>query len=273
MTGTTPVYIVGHRGARGEAPENTIASFQRAIDAGVREIELDVRLSSDGHLIVLHDKELDRTTWHSGPAQHLSLADLGLVDARRNTPGWHSPLGVPSLAEVIDLCPGDMRFQFEVKALERRYQHHLAQALKQMIMERQMRERCVVTSSHTGFLQKMRDVAPDIRRGLVAQYRFQQPLRKAQQLGCRWLMAHYSLVNKRLMKSARRRDIRVSVWTVNDLMEAERLQRLKVESVITDFPTRFCQHFGNRSKLAALNPFQSGNRKSRISDSRSRASL
>ncbi|MGB1220724.1 MAG: glycerophosphodiester phosphodiesterase, partial [Alcanivoracaceae bacterium] len=64
-----PVAIVGHRGARGEAPENTLASFQLAIDAGVPEIELDVRLSSDGHLIVLHDKDVDRTTTVRGGAQ------------------------------------------------------------------------------------------------------------------------------------------------------------------------------------------------------------
>lgn len=258
--------IVGHRGARGEAPENTLAGFQRALEAGVRIIELDVRLSSDGHLIVVHDEQLDRTTWHSGPVQSKTLADLGLVDARRNTPGWHSPTAIPSLEEVINFCPSDTRFQFEVKAVSRPYQHQIAQSLKRIIRTRQLHHRVVVTSSHTGFLQKICALTPEIARGYVGQYRFQQPLRRAQALKCKWMIAHYSLVNKRFMKSVRRRGMKVSVWTVNDLMEAERLQRLGVDSVITDMPTRFMEYFGQASSS------QRGSRKSRISSSRAMAS-
>ena len=111
-----PVEIVGHRGARGEAPENTLASFQLAVEAGVTEIELDVRLSADGHLIVLHDRDVNRTTWGHGMARRHTQAQLNLLDARRNTVGWHSSTGIPSLAEVLDFCPDNMRFQFEARS-------------------------------------------------------------------------------------------------------------------------------------------------------------
>ena len=97
----TPVHLhpalVGHRGARGEAPENTLASFQVAVEAGVTEMELDVRLSSDGQLIVLHDSDVTRTTGVRGNVRQYTRAQLGVMDARRNTPGWHSPTGIPSL--------------------------------------------------------------------------------------------------------------------------------------------------------------------------------
>ncbi|HAI34387.1 MAG TPA: glycerophosphodiester phosphodiesterase, partial [Alcanivorax sp.] len=121
--------IVGHRGARGEAPENTAAGFQVAMEAGVTEIELDVRLSRDGHLIVVHDANVTRTTGERGKAHHYTLSQLEVLDARRNTPGWHSPLGIPSLREVVDLCGPSMRFQFEVKGADRTILHRLAHQL------------------------------------------------------------------------------------------------------------------------------------------------
>ncbi|EKF75234.1 glycerophosphoryl diester phosphodiesterase [Alcanivorax hongdengensis A-11-3] len=245
MTAPYPT-LVGHRGARGEAPENTLASFQVAVDAGVTEIELDVRLSSDGHLIVLHDSDVQRTTGQRGNARHYTLAQLGVMDARRNTPGWHSPTGIPSLQDVLDLCGPAMRFQFEVKGADRSVLHQLAHNLTHMIQQQQLQSRVVVTSSHTGFLRMMGTMAPDIDRGYVCQYRYLQPTRRAQGLGCRWVMPHFSLVTPALMRRARRRGLKVSVWTVNDLTEAERLTRLGVDGIITDYPSSFVTHFQRR---------------------------
>jgi len=84
----------------------------------------------------------------------------------------------------------------------------------------------------------------------VCQYRYLQPTRRAHGLGCNWLMPHYSLVTPALMRRARKRGLKVSVWTVNDLKEAERLIALGVDSIITDFPTAFLSHF--RSRVSRL---------------------
>lgn len=257
MSGANLVDIVGHRGARGEAPENTMAGFQHVINAGVRDIELDVRLSADGHLIVLHDRDVDRTTWHSGPAHHYSLADLGLLDARRNTPGWHSPMGVPGLREVIDFCPDDTRFQLEIKGAPKPILQRLAHALRDLARERELHQRVVVTSSHTGFLRMIHTMDPRMRRGYVCQYRYLQPVSRSANLGCEWLMAHFTLITPRLVKKAHRKGLKLSAWTVNDLMEAERLERLGVDSVITDFPTGFAAHFmGKRAGWGARPPLK-----------------
>lgn len=242
----SPTWLVGHRGARGEAPENTLASFQIAVDAGVPEIELDVRLSADGHLIVLHDREVDRTTWNRGMARNYTLAELNLFDARRNTPGWHMATSIPSLAEVIQCCPPTMRFQLEVKTDRREVLHQKALKLKQLIEEMQLHDRVIITSSDTDFLRMVATMSEHIARGYVCQRRYLQPTRRAQALGCEWLIAHYSLVNKALMQRARRKGLRVSVWTVNDLAEAERLIALGVDSIITDFPSSFARHFEKR---------------------------
>lgn len=247
---TSPA-LVGHRGARGEAPENTLASFQVAKDAGVTEMELDVRLSSDGQLIVLHDSDVRRTTGQRGHVRQFTQAQLGGMDARQNTPGWHSPTGIPSLQEVVELCGPQMRFQFEVKGADRFVLHQLAHHLTHMVHNQQLQSRVVITSSHTGFLRMIGTMAPDIDRGYVCEYRYLQPTRRAQGLGCQWLMPHFSLVNASLMRRARRRNLKVSVWTVNDLNEAERLAKLGVDSIITDYPTSFVSHFNRSHRYAS----------------------
>ncbi|HAD63080.1 MAG TPA: glycerophosphodiester phosphodiesterase [Alcanivorax sp.] len=246
MMSTFPT-IVGHRGARGEAPENTAAGFQVAMEAGVTEIELDVRLSRDGHLIVVHDANVTRTTGERGKAHHYTLSQLEVLDARRNTPGWHSPLGIPSLREVVDLCGPSMRFQFEVKGADRTILHRLAHQLVDFINQRQMNDRVVVTSSHTGFLRMLGTMTAHIERGYVAEYRYQQPTRRAVALGCTWLMPRHTLVTPALMRRARRRNLKVSTWTVNDLTRAERMVELGVDGIITDFPTSFIAHFERRA--------------------------
>lgn len=243
--------IVGHRGARGEAPENTAAGFQVALEAGVTEIELDVRLSRDGHLIVVHDANVTRTTGERGKAHHYTLSQLEVLDARRNTPGWHSPLGIPSLREVVDLCGPSMRFQFEVKGADRAILHRLAHQLVDFINQRQMNDRVVVTSSHTGFLRMLGTMTAHIERGYVAEYRYQQPTRRAVALGCTWLMPRHTLVTPALMRRARRRNLKVSTWTVNDLTRAERMVELGVDGIITDFPTSFIAHFQRRAARKA----------------------
>jgi glycerophosphoryl diester phosphodiesterase len=129
--------------------------------------------------------------------------------------------------------------------------HQLAHRLTHMIHEQQLQSRVVVTSSHTGFLRMIGTMAPDIERGYVCQYRYLQPTRRAQALGCSWVIAHYSLVGPALMRRAKRRGLKVSVWTVNDLTEAERLAKLKVHSIITDFPTSFVSHFRRKHRYGS----------------------
>ncbi len=88
--------IYGHRGARGEAPENTLAGFHRALAAGASRVELDLRLSSDEELVVIHDETVNRTTDGRGLVAHKSVAELARLDARRAGPDWPDPQSVPT---------------------------------------------------------------------------------------------------------------------------------------------------------------------------------
>ena len=114
------VNVTGHRGAAGLEPENTLRSFQRALDLGVDAIELDVHLTKDQHLVVIHDATVDRTTDGSGVVGDLTLHKIQQLDAGL---GEH----VPTLQEVIDLVAHKAILQIELKGLG--VEHKVAQTI------------------------------------------------------------------------------------------------------------------------------------------------
>lgn len=240
------ITIVGHRGARGEAPENTLAGFVRARELGLAEVELDVRLSQDGELIVLHDKTLKRTAGVAGTSLDHTAAQLAQLDARASFARWPERVGVPTLAAVLDAGAPELRYQLEVKGESLPLLKQIAERLAQLIEARQLTGQVVVTSAHVGFLEYLGRTQPQLARGYICEFRHLQPLKRARELGVDWLILHYPLVTPSLLAKAAALDLGVSVWTVNDLAIAEKLVGMGVTSLITDFPSAFRHHFGQR---------------------------
>jgi len=108
--------LYGHRGAKGEAPENTLAGFRHAYRHGIRRFEMDILLSSDGVPMVIHDLSLERTTGNSQAVAKASASKwVAWMDARQNTTGWHHTTGVPTLDQVVAACPDFEHLQLGVK--------------------------------------------------------------------------------------------------------------------------------------------------------------
>jgi glycerophosphoryl diester phosphodiesterase len=103
------MHVLGHRGAAGLEPENTLRSFQKAMELGVDAVEMDVHLTRDGHVVVLHDSKVDRTTNGKGPVREMSFEVVRKLDAGKGE-------RIPTLQEVIDLCKGKVIMQVELKA-------------------------------------------------------------------------------------------------------------------------------------------------------------
>src|SRR5678815_3228387 len=99
-------FIIAHRGGSLEAPENTLASFRHAVDVGAKFVELDVQMSSDGGLVIIHDETLDRTTTGSGPVGALTFDELRELDAGVKKGDKWKGEKIPTLREVLDLCVG-----------------------------------------------------------------------------------------------------------------------------------------------------------------------
>lgn len=246
--------IIGHRGARGEAPENTLPSFRHAFAAGVRHFELDVRLAWDGRPVVIHDDTVDRTTGDKGAVADYPAAHLAGLDARRNTAAWHTPACIPTLEEVLVACADTESWQLEIKSDKPARIKVLVGAMLELLVRLRMAERVTLTSLDIDVLKIAKKEAPGLARGYVAEQVEPAPLAVVKKLGCSLLVANWKITDDTLVREAHAAGIPVSVWTVNDLMVAERMFNIGVDSLITDFPTAMLAHAAMRSRLAALRP-------------------
>ncbi|MFZ5722763.1 MAG: glycerophosphodiester phosphodiesterase [Pseudomonadota bacterium] len=241
--------VIGHRGARGEAPENTLPSFRHAIAAGVRHFELDVRLSWDERPVVIHDATVERTTGEAGAVADLPAAQLAALDARRNTPGWAQPAGIPTLEEVLVAGSVVESWQLEVKSDAPARIRVLVRRMAELVSQLKLGERATLTSLDPEVLKIAQKEAPSLNRAYVAEQADPEPVKTARKYGCIMLVSNWRLVDEPLLARARQAELPVSVWTVNDLVVAERLANLGVDSLITDFPTALLAHFRMRDRL------------------------
>ncbi|MCK2149924.1 MULTISPECIES: glycerophosphodiester phosphodiesterase [Marinobacter] len=240
--------VYGHRGAKGEAPENTLPGFIHAYRHGIRHFELDLVLSKDGIPVLVHDLTVTRTTSHTGDVGHYTAAELADMDARRNTSSWPRKIGIPTLEDLLDQFDDLEHLQLEVKKDSRQRLNILCNRLTEIIQRRDLYKTTTITSSDTWFLKEIRRRNKHIQIGLVAERKFPRPLNVATRLGCSYLCLNWKLCSKELVANAHRREMHVSVWTVNRIHDMLQLEEMGVNSVITDYPTSTHIFFDNRAR-------------------------
>lgn len=248
--------LIGHRGAAGLAPENTMPSFRTAVrDWAVDMIELDVHLSRDGHCVVIHDPTVDRTTDGTGAVSDMTLAELRALDAgyRFTDPdGAHGfraqGVRIPTLDEVFDAFP-DLPFTVEIKdgAAQR--------ALLEVVRKHDAVDRVVVAGMEPADRRLVRDY-PGAQSATTRQARTFYWLHRVR---LAWLWPRTAdvlqlpelfpwdgvegqgarrIVTARFVRDAARRGVPVHIWTVNDPDAMARLLRWGVDGLITDRPDR-----------------------------------
>ncbi|WNW10867.1 glycerophosphodiester phosphodiesterase [Pseudomonas sp. DTU_2021_1001937_2_SI_NGA_ILE_001] len=237
--------IYGHRGAKGEAPENTLASFRQCLDHGVRRCELDLHLSRDGELMVIHDPTLKRTTDRRGKVNEHLAADLVTYDARKGGPGWNQPCPIPRLETLFEQCDFE-HWQLEVKSASRTRAANTVLAIRELVQRFGLLDKVTITSSSREVLRAAIELTPDISRGLVAEYAWLDPLKVAQSYGCEILALNWTLCTPERLLKAQRQGLHVSVWTVNEPALMHRLADFGVDSLITDFPGLATATLGSR---------------------------
>lgn len=227
--------IYGHRGAKGEAPENTLASFQRCLEHGVDRCELDLHLSRDGELMVIHDPTLRRTTGLRGKVAEHDAADLVRRDARKGGPGWIYPCPIPRLEELFEKCRFE-HWQLEVKSASKNRAARIVQAIAALAQQYGLEEHITITSSSRTVLAAARELTPHLQRGLVAEYAWLDPLKVAAHYDCHLLALNWTLCTPERLIKAQKQGLHVSVWTVNEPALMRRLADFGADSIITDFP-------------------------------------
>lgn len=225
--------VFGHRGVRGPLPENTMAAFARAADEGAAGIELDVRLSGSGDVVVLHDVDLARVTEgrDGRAAGELSWAELSRIDVGGER--------VPKLVDVLSFAHRrGLLVNIELKHDEPR-KTALVRGVKRALSETRFpTERVLLSTFHPELSLLSRALLPRIGRAFICHYgqRARSPFAVGRALGAHAIHPEWTLLSQASVAAARRAGLLVSAWTINEEAVARELTALGVDSLITDRP-------------------------------------
>jgi glycerophosphoryl diester phosphodiesterase len=222
------VLVIGHRGAAAHAPENTLPSFRRAMELGADMVELDVHLSSDGELVVIHDDTLDRTTNGNGLVSSKTLKELRDLDAGGGE-------RIPTLGEVVSLVGGRCGLDIELKGASTA--GPVASLLMEVIGEGAFREQgLLITSFNPLELLDLGPLLPDVRRGILVEGVPDGVVEVAGMLSVNTIGPDHRFMTEGLVRECLRSGFEVHAWTVNDIERARALAAWGVGAIITDRP-------------------------------------
>jgi glycerophosphoryl diester phosphodiesterase len=245
--------IIAHRGASTRAPENTIASFREAINAGADGIEFDVRLAQDGVPVVIHDPTLSRTGRISGNVSDMTSAELGQTDVAswfndaypsKDVPDFRGET-VPTLAATLDyLKDYSGRLYVELKCSDNEIER-LSRAVAGVIEDSLLMPNIIVKSFRLGVIPYFRMCCPYVKTAALFAPKVMRILRKekylvkiAEEFGADHLSIHYSLATRKLMKRVEKNGVPVTIWTADNPRWVKRAMKLRLNAIITNDPAR-----------------------------------
>jgi glycerophosphoryl diester phosphodiesterase len=225
-----PVRVTAQGGHARAAPENTLSAMCKAIESGADCAEMDVQLTADGKVVLLHDRDLKRVAGLSRRLDELSYDEVRRLDVGT----WFDPAfageRVPTLAEVIKLCRGKIRLSIELKFFGP--DKRLAQKVADVIREQHFESDCLVTSLNYGALREAKRYNPRLRTGLTVAH----ALGDVSRLEVDALSVRADFLSDEVLRAAHRLGREVHVWTVNDARLMTRLMKRGVDNIITSDP-------------------------------------
>ena len=224
------VLKIGHRGAKGHAPENTMSSFAKALDLGADGIELDVHVCATGELVVIHDFTVDRVTNGTGEVHKLSLAQLKALTIEGNQ-------YIPTLHEVYDLIDKRCFVNIEMKG------RHTAQPVSDFINDYVKNKGYsyadfLVSSFQREELQVMSGVNANVHLGVLTQASVTQAWEWATEFKAKAIHPHFTLLTESNVQKAQQAGLKVYTWTMNEPEDIARIKTYNVDGIISDFPER-----------------------------------
>lgn len=237
--------IIGHRGASAKAPENTIAAFRMAVDAGADGIEFDVRLTRDGVPVVIHDSNLKRTGGSPRQIADLSLAELKEMDVGSwFDAGFFARERVPTLEEVFQLFESSDHLLYLEMKCDAAERDRLAQTCCDFLRGSSLKERVIVECFDLQGIESVKKIDGDIRTAALFEPRLRGPFGSGaidQALAVRAdeIALHHRLANQRLVGAAKKSNLRVVVWTVDDTAWLKKASSRGITALITNDPESF----------------------------------
>ena len=232
--------IIGHRGARGEAPENTLAGFQYIHDLGIRAVEFDVRQLKDAELVIMHDDNFLRTTGIDKNLYECSSTELEAYNQAYIWMDWDKQI-TPTLSDALHIMQDFNHLEVEVKAVET-----MADAEKLVLaLEQQLQgfeKTAVITSFDLKIHHALKQMNSKFQRGLLVEDDIQlKAIDQALELECGQIGWMNQLATPELIRATQQEKLKISVWTVNSIERAQQLRDLGIDGLITDFPKLMLQ--------------------------------
>ena len=213
---------VGHRGARAYEPENTIRSFKKALELGSNAVELDVRMTKDGEVVVFHDAEVERTTDGKGLVNELTLKEIKQLKTEKDEM-------IPTLEEALDFLDEKLKVLIELKetGLE-------AKVLK-TVQKKGLENNVVIVSFLEEALRKVRKLNEKVETGLIY-VKNKNPVRSATELKANYLLPLYRFTHTADVQKAHQNGLKVIVWTINQPEEVADYMEKGVDGITSDKP-------------------------------------
>lgn len=250
---------IAHAGAQGHAPDNTLEAMEIAVEQGAHVLEMDLQLTADDVLVLIHDGTVDRTTDGTGRVRDMTLEEVKELDAghtweddRGETPHRGEGIEIPTLEEVFEAFPEEWML-LEMKTDSGQ---EIVRALVDLIHEHDRGDRTIVASFDLDYLVEFRDLMPDVPTNMpeaegrtfhvlhmTGAYRWWTPPAQFLQSPIDYedflIFDEVRVVTPALVRASEHRGIDVHVWTVNEPAEMHWLLNLGVHGILTDHPDRF----------------------------------
>ncbi len=225
-----------HRGFSGKYPENTMLAFKKAVEAGADGIELDVQLTKDGEVVIIHDEKVDRTTNGAGNVRDFTLAELRKLDASYIYTGKMDVNPVPTFEEYCEWVK-DLPIVTNIELKTGVYPYPGIEAKVWKILQKyNLQDKVIISSFNHYSILQMRKLAPQLQYGLLTESWLVNPGAYVESVGVECYHPYYGSLTEETVAEVKSHNIAINTYTVNDAAEVKRLNALGIDIVIGNFP-------------------------------------
>ena len=217
--------VISHRGASYYEPENTMRAFEKSVALGFKTFEFDVRKTKDDHLVVIHDRSVNRTTDGKGLVRSKTLEQIRLLDAGKGEK-------IPLLEEVLSSFKGRVKFVIELK------EKGVEKETLTLINKYNLRDDVFIVSFKKDCLKKIRLLDSEVFTGLITVFG-SLLVKNAVKCGCNAVATNHYFATQRKINDAHANNLLYFCWTVNDRRKGEKLKKMGVNGILSDVPDEF----------------------------------
>ena len=230
-------WVIGHRGASGEAPENTLPAFRLALEQGADLIETDVHLTADGVPVIIHDHSLDRTTNGHGLVRQHTLVQLKELDAGSWFSTDHGGEQILTLDEMLDWAAGKTAISIEIKNGPIHYPEIEDRVIDALRRHDMVTQAIVISFDHRAIL-RLKQHCPELLAGVLFACTPVSASELALQAAADCLLPHWASLSREMVDEAHSRNLAVSPWVIDQKAEFEWVMAQGVDSIASNYPGR-----------------------------------